>query len=175
MWWCEFAQLCPTLCNPMDCSLPGSSIHGIFQARVLEWVTITIWASNSTSRYISKRIKNRDLNRYLYINVHNSIIHNSQKVHCSQPKCPPIDEWIDKIWYIHTTKHYPSVKGSEVLIHSTVGMNLNTLCSVNEAKHKRNIVWFHLCEMSRIGQFIGTESRLEVTRGWEKREREITA
>ena len=33
-------QSCPTLCNPMDCSLPGSSIHGIFQARVLEWVAI---------------------------------------------------------------------------------------------------------------------------------------
>ena len=33
-------QLCPTLCNPMDCSLPGSSVHGIFQARVLEWVAI---------------------------------------------------------------------------------------------------------------------------------------
>ena len=34
----EVAQSCPTLRNPMDCSLPGSSIHGIFQARVLEWV-----------------------------------------------------------------------------------------------------------------------------------------
>ena len=33
-------QSCPTLCNPMDCSLPGSSVHGIFQARVLEWVAI---------------------------------------------------------------------------------------------------------------------------------------
>ena len=31
-------QSCPTLSDPMDCSLPGSSIHGIFQARVLEWV-----------------------------------------------------------------------------------------------------------------------------------------
>ena len=30
-------QSCPTLCNPMDCSPPGPSIHGIFQARVLEW------------------------------------------------------------------------------------------------------------------------------------------
>jgi len=36
----EVAQLCPTLLDPMDCSLPGSSIHGIFQARVLEWVAI---------------------------------------------------------------------------------------------------------------------------------------
>ena len=31
-------QSCPTLCNPMDCSLPGSSVHGIFWARILEWV-----------------------------------------------------------------------------------------------------------------------------------------
>ena len=33
----EVAQSCPTLRDPMDCSLPGSSVHGIFQARVLEW------------------------------------------------------------------------------------------------------------------------------------------
>ena len=36
----EVAQLCLTLIDPMDCSLPGSSIHGIFQARVLEWGVI---------------------------------------------------------------------------------------------------------------------------------------
>ena len=36
----EVAQLCPTLRDPMDCSPPGSSIHGIFQARVLEWGAI---------------------------------------------------------------------------------------------------------------------------------------
>ena len=36
----EVAQSCPTLSNPMDCSLPGSSIHGIFQATVLEWGAI---------------------------------------------------------------------------------------------------------------------------------------
>ena len=36
----EVAQLCPTLSDPMDCSPPGSSIHGIFQARVLEWGAI---------------------------------------------------------------------------------------------------------------------------------------
>ena len=36
----EVAQVCPTLCNPMDCSPPGSSVHGIFQARVLEWGAI---------------------------------------------------------------------------------------------------------------------------------------
>ena len=37
----EVAQSCLTLCDPMDCSPPGSSVHGIFQARTLEWVAIS--------------------------------------------------------------------------------------------------------------------------------------
>ena len=37
---CVCAQSCPTLCDAMDCSLPGSSVHGIFQARILEWVAV---------------------------------------------------------------------------------------------------------------------------------------
>ena len=41
-------QSCPTLCDPMDCSLPDSSIHGIFQARVLEWGTIAFSVSIPT-------------------------------------------------------------------------------------------------------------------------------
>ena len=38
----EVAQSCLTLCDPVDCSLPGSSVHGMFQARVLEWVAISL-------------------------------------------------------------------------------------------------------------------------------------
>ena len=38
----EVAQSCPTLCDPMDHSLPGSSVHGIFQAKILEWVAISM-------------------------------------------------------------------------------------------------------------------------------------
>ena len=37
----EVGQSCPTLCDPMDCSPPGSSVHEIFEARVLEWVAIS--------------------------------------------------------------------------------------------------------------------------------------
>ena len=37
---CSVAQSSPTLCNPIDCSLPGSSAHGILQARILEWVAM---------------------------------------------------------------------------------------------------------------------------------------
>ena len=43
-------QSCPTLCNPMDCSLPGFSVHGVFQARVLEWVAISFSRGSSCPR-----------------------------------------------------------------------------------------------------------------------------
>ena len=49
-WVSEVTQLCPTLCDPMDCSLPGSSIHGIFQARVLEWLAISFSRGSSQLR-----------------------------------------------------------------------------------------------------------------------------
>ena len=48
--WSEVAQLCLTLCDPMDFSLPGSSIHGIFQARILEWVAISFSRGTSPPR-----------------------------------------------------------------------------------------------------------------------------
>ena len=41
----EVAQSCPTLCDPVDCSPPGSSVHGILQARVLEWVESHVFSS----------------------------------------------------------------------------------------------------------------------------------
>ena len=49
--WKEVAQSCLTLSDPIDCSLPGSSAHGIFQARVLEWGAIAF--TNSGHLYIS--------------------------------------------------------------------------------------------------------------------------
>ena len=48
--WSEGAQSCPTLCNPMVCSLQRSSIHGIFQARTLEWVAIYFSKGSSQPR-----------------------------------------------------------------------------------------------------------------------------
>ena len=46
----EVTQLCLTLCDPTDCSLPGFSIHGIFQARILEWVAISFSRGSSWPR-----------------------------------------------------------------------------------------------------------------------------
>jgi len=46
----EVAQSCPTPRDPMDCSLPGSSVHGIFQARVLEWGAIAFSSTMSRTK-----------------------------------------------------------------------------------------------------------------------------
>ena len=53
----EVAQSCPTLSDPMDCSLPGSSVHGIFQARVLEWGAIAFSAHISRFKKKSAFLK----------------------------------------------------------------------------------------------------------------------
>ena len=60
----EVAQSCPTLCNPMDCSLPGSSVHGIFQARVLGWGAIAFSEEdiNHTKIFLSQSPKAREAN-----------------------------------------------------------------------------------------------------------------
>ena len=49
-----YAQSCPALCNPMDCSPPGPSVHGIFQGRILEWVAMP--SSRGSSRPMGQRI-----------------------------------------------------------------------------------------------------------------------
>ena len=52
MIYTKLIQSCLTLCNPMDCSPPGSSVHGISQARILEWVAISFsrWSSQPRDR-----------------------------------------------------------------------------------------------------------------------------
>ena len=47
---CLLLRLCPALCDPVDCSLPGSSVHGVSQARTLEWVAISFLRASSRPR-----------------------------------------------------------------------------------------------------------------------------
>ena len=55
MLTCSVAQWCPTLCNPMDCIQLVSSVHGIFQARILEWVALSY--SNYALHIFLNRLK----------------------------------------------------------------------------------------------------------------------
>ena len=64
----EVIQSCPTLSNPMDCSLPGSSVHGIFQARVLEWDAVAFSESNGKTFQIQIFLcSTTKLNSQLYL------------------------------------------------------------------------------------------------------------
>ena len=58
----EVAQSCPTLHDPMDCSLPGSSVHGMFQARVLEWVAIAFLDIKKRWQEYTEELYRKDLN-----------------------------------------------------------------------------------------------------------------
>ena len=70
----EVAQSCLTLRDPMDCSLPGSSLHGIFQVRVLEWVAIAFSTTDAHLGYfhVFTTVTNVAMNTGVQINLHNS-------------------------------------------------------------------------------------------------------
>ena len=65
----EVTQSCPTPSNPMDCSLPGSSVHGIFQARVLEWVAIAFSALYVLLTHITLTTISDKYSYYFYLIV----------------------------------------------------------------------------------------------------------
>ena len=77
--------------------------------------------------YIPQRIEleNRCSNKNLYANILSRSIHNSQKV--ETPKSPSPDERINKIWCMHTTEYYSSIKRNEVLMHATTWINLENI------------------------------------------------
>ena len=75
----EVAQSCLTLCDPMDCSLPGSYVHGIFQARVLEWDAIAF--SESSHLDTIKRESKKEKKKNMYACDENSGDSLSSRVH----------------------------------------------------------------------------------------------
>ena len=58
-------QSCLTLCNPMDCSLPGSSAHGILQARILEWAAMPHWDHYWAITHLSNTFNNTGISEGL--------------------------------------------------------------------------------------------------------------
>ena len=83
----------PTLRDPMDCSLPASSVHGIFQARVLEWGAIAFSTCESTYK------KNNNFQIRIFDDNYNSIVHSSQEL--IKSKYPSVEDWFDICWHIY--------------------------------------------------------------------------
>ena len=65
----EVTQLCPTLSDPMDCSLPGSSVHGILQVRVLEWVAIAFSIGDAKNRQVPEELYKKKIFRIQIITM----------------------------------------------------------------------------------------------------------
>ena len=97
-------QSCLTLRDPMDCSLPGSSVRGILQARVLEWVAISF---SNLIRLLNSLCKN-GYKRLLKNGI--SLLVPEIKNPPSKPRCPSTDEWIKKLWYIYAMEYYLVIK-----------------------------------------------------------------
>ena len=93
MKWSEVAQSCLTLCDPMDCSLPGSSIHGIFQARVLEWGAISF--SNAHTLILSLKIlaEERQMLRKSHQGKHRDSFHSLNQWGLSCLPNKPCQSW----------------------------------------------------------------------------------
>ena len=96
----EVAQSCPTLCNPVYCSPPGSSVHGILQVRILEWA-----ANTSRQNYSWKR------HTHPLFRVGLFMIAKTWK----QPKCPSTEEWIKKMCCMYTMEYYSVTKKNEIM------------------------------------------------------------
>ena len=72
---CEVAQSCPTLCNPMDCSLTGSPVHGIFQARILEWFAISFSRMNLEAIILSQISRSQKVNAtWFHFHVESKVV-----------------------------------------------------------------------------------------------------
>ena len=139
---CSVSQLCLTLWNPIDCSPLDSSIHGIFLARILEWIVI------SSSRASSRP---RD---WTYVSCISRITGGSF-----------ITESQGKPIYIYTMEYYLVIKRKEVVKHSIIWMNLEYIMLRERYQTKKaGLVWFNFYEMSRTNKSTETESRSEVFR-----------
>ena len=89
---CVRSQLCPTLCDPMDCSLPGSSVHRILQARILEWVAMSFFQG-----IFPDQGSNLGLLYYMQILYHLGFSGGSKGRVCLQSRRPEFNPWVGKI------------------------------------------------------------------------------
>ena len=107
--WSEVAQSCPTLCSPMDCSPPSSSIHGIVTVwRFLKKLEIELPydpAIPLLGIHTEETRTERDTCTPMFI----AALFTTART-LKQPRCPSADEWIRKLWYIYTMEYYSAIK-----------------------------------------------------------------
>ena len=123
---------------------------------------ITIWSNNSTSRYISRRTANRDLNINVYSNVHTSIAHKSQKADKTQMS---INRWMtNKMWHICSRIIF-SLESKEYLTHAP-WMKLEDIMLGETSQSQKYKYSIHVYVVHRVVKFTETETRMVVAKVW---------
>ena len=138
----EVAQLCPTLSDPMDCSLPGSPVYGIFQARVLEWGAIAF------SEYYSAIKKNEIISfAPTWVQLAGGGNGNTLQYSCLGN---PIDRgaW----WVIYSSWGHKRARYNWVTKHSCTGTTRDYLTKKRKSERKTNTIWYHLYVESKVWQ-----------------------
>ena len=104
----EVTQSCPTLCNPVDCSLPGSSLHGILQARILEWVAISFSRGSSQPRDRTRvsHIADRRFNCWATREAHMSCMIDVKSLCLSEPQLPYLLDRDNTHSFLHKVFHH---------------------------------------------------------------------
>ena len=151
------SQLYLTLCDPMNCNLPGSSVHEILQARILDWVAIPFsrgssqprdqtWVCCIVGRFftISSTKKTstwKDTCTPVFIAALFTIARTWK-----QPKCPLTEEWIKKICYIYTMEYYSATKKNKIMAFTVTWMDLEIVIlsevsqTVKEKYHMTSLI-----------------------------------
>ena len=99
----------------------------------------TLRPSNCTTRHLCKGYRCAVLKGHMHPNVYSSTVNNSQKV-WKEPKCPSMDEWIKKMWYIYTIEYYSAIKKNEILPFATTWMELEGIMLSKISQRKTNII-----------------------------------
>ena len=131
-------------------SPPGSSVHGISQAGILEWVAISF----------SRGFPNTGIKPESPA-LASGFFTTEQ---AGNPQPVSLVNWlIDTMWYIHKVEYYSVLKGNEILANVLTWMNLENMLSERSQVYMIPFIW-----NSKIGKSIETESKLVIASGWEK-------
>ena len=122
------------------------------------------YTSNSTSGYTHKRIESRVSKRYLYTNFIAALFTIAKT--WKQPKCPSIDEWISKMWHIHTMEYYSAIKRKEILTSATAWMNPEDimLSEISQSQKDKYCMIPLTWGTHWADKFLETESRIVAAR-----------
>ena len=100
----------------------------------------TLWPSNCTPRYLSKRYKHSDLKGHVHPNVYSSSVHIAKL--WKKCRCPSTDEWIKKMWCIYTVEYHSAIKKNETLPFAMIWMEQEYIMLSKIEKDKYHMISF---------------------------------